>query len=439
VKSETDQDKRWLLVGDLPCLGCEYNLRGLVGPMVACPECGHHNDLRNSTAWRLRKLPLGEQERQHWPAYSVLISLLMVMGFLMTAHGRGWVPATVTTLVLFACWAIICVRWVRSCKRNMWAITILLLVHGSSWSLIISLIFLPRFRQISQFSFTMAVIGLVLGIAGIIITSKLIKRGEIKAQFRHDWKQWHVPTSDPGVNISPTGVASMSDNKTAIVTGAGSGIGCETAKLLSAQGYNVVLVGRTRSKLEKTAQVCESAAVVVLDIVKPLAAGRVVALTLERFGRVDAVAHVAGFAPNIAIDQLTPEVVSQCMETNLGAAARLATAAWKALKVNAGVIVNVSSMASIDPFPGFSIYAAAKIGVNMFTRCIAQEGEAAGITAVTIAPGAVETPMLRELFDETVIPRDKAMDPKNVAQVIVDCVTGERAFESGEVITVPSP
>ncbi len=98
-------------------------------------------------------------------------------------------------------------------------------------------------------------------------------------------------------------------------------------------------------------------------------------------------------------------------------------------------MVNVSSMASIDPFPGFSIYAASKLAVNMFTRCIAQEG----LRAVAIAPGAVETPMLRGLFDESVIPRDKALDPAEVAKVIVDCITGNRAFESGEVITVPSP
>lgn len=222
-----------------------------------------------------------------------------------------------------------------------------------------------------------------------------------------------------------------SNNKTAIVTGAGSGIGRQVAIQLSAKGYRVVLVGRTRGKLEQTAEQCGDAVVVVEDVAKPQVAERVV----KAAQRVDAIAHVAGYAPNMPIEQLTPEVISECMETNLGAAARLTAAAWAALKASDGVVVNVSSIASLDPFPGFSIYAAAKVGVNMFTRCTAQEG----IRAVTVAPGAVETPMLRGIFDESMIPRDKTLDPADVAQVIVGCITGEREFESGEVITVPSP
>ena len=86
-------------------------------------------------------------------------------------------------------------------------------------------------------------------------------------------------------------------------------------------------------------------------------------------------------------------------------------------------MVNVSSMASIDPFPGFATYAAAKIGVK----------------AVAVAPGAVETPMLRSMFNEQMIPKDKALSPEQVAKIITDCITGERAFTSGETIAVPSP
>ncbi len=223
----------------------------------------------------------------------------------------------------------------------------------------------------------------------------------------------------------------MSNQPTAIVTGAGSGIGKQTAIQLREQGYRVVLVGRTRAKLEATAQQCTDTLVIEDDLAKPLAASRIVAAA----GRVDALAHVAGHAPNMPINDLTSDVITECMEINLGAAARLAAAAWEPLKQSDGVIVNVSSVASIDPFPGFAIYAAAKVGVNMFTRCIAQEG----VRAVTVAPGAVETPMLRGIFDEAAIPRDKTLDPADVARVIVGCITGERAFESGEVIVVPSP
>ena len=101
-----------------------------------------------------------------------------------------------------------------------------------------------------------------------------------------------------------------------------------------------------------------------------------------------------------------------------------------------GIIVNVSSMASVDPFPGFSIYAAAKTGLNMFTQVTADEGKTLGISAVAVAPGAVETPMLRSLFDEQTIPVENTLPPQRIADVICDCITGDRSFESGETILV---
>jgi NAD(P)-dependent dehydrogenase (short-subunit alcohol dehydrogenase family) len=85
------------------------------------------------------------------------------------------------------------------------------------------------------------------------------------------------------------------------------------------------------------------------------------------------------------------------------------------------------------------MYASAKAAVNMFTLCTAREGAAIGVRAVALAPGAVETSMLRGLFDEKAIPHDKTLTPEQVATVIRDCLTGARRFTSGETIPVPSP
>ena len=104
-----------------------------------------------------------------------------------------------------------------------------------------------------------------------------------------------------------------------------------------------------------------------------------------------------------------------------------------------GFIGSVSSMASIDPFPGFSIYAAAKAGVNLFTLVTGREGQKIGVRAMAVAPGAVETGMLRKLFDESVIPADATLSPDEVAKVIVDCLENKRAFEVGQTIELPSP
>lgn len=234
----------------------------------------------------------------------------------------------------------------------------------------------------------------------------------------------------------------MNNQHMAIVTGAGSGVGRATAVLLAEAGYNLVLVARTESALRATAQAISSVAVEVLplDIADPTAGHRIIERSLQRFGRIDAIANVAGAAPLLPIEQVTPDVWRTCIDTNLSSIVLLTTAAWPTFKAQGhGVIVNVSSMASLDPFPNFAIYAAAKVGVNMFTSCTAAEGESLGIKAVCIAPGAIETPMLRQLFSEQIIPPDKCLSPAAVARVIRDCVVGTYAFKSGETIVMNSP
>lgn len=233
----------------------------------------------------------------------------------------------------------------------------------------------------------------------------------------------------------------MADEKVAIVTGAGSGIGRRVAVSLGASGYCVVLVSRSRENLEETAEMVDGESFVYpADLSDSKAITTLVEDVLASFGRVDALANVAGHAELLSLDQITPEHWRRTIDVNLGAAVLLTAGFWPTFKAQgAGVVVNVSSMASTDPFPGFTTYATAKAGLNMLTRCTAQEGQAIGVRAVGVAPGAVETPMLRSMFDEKVIPMDKTLDPDEVAEVICGCVTGERAFENGETIPLPSP
>jgi len=216
--------------------------------------------------------------------------------------------------------------------------------------------------------------------------------------------------------------------------------------LLAAEGYETALVGRTRSKLEDTADqirhkskraVCE---LMPVDLADAAATEGLIDRVLDRFGRIDALANVAGTAPFLPIDQVTRDVWRQCVDTNLSYVVQLTSTVWPVMKrQHSGVIVNVSSMASVDPFPGLAIYATAKAGLNLFTRCTAREGSEIGIKAVAIAPGAIETPMLRSLFDEAALPRDKTLDPIVVGELIRDCITGRRDFDPGETIQLPSP
>ena len=237
----------------------------------------------------------------------------------------------------------------------------------------------------------------------------------------------------------------MSEAKVAVVTGAGSGVGRATAILLGQAGYAVALVGRRKEPLEETAGMIgrgggAEAAVISADVSQPEPAQRAIAQAQARFGRIDALANVAGYAQLGPIDAITPPDWRQTIDTNLSSIVYLTTAVWPIFRrQHQGVVVNVSSMASLDPFPGFAMYASAKAAVNMFTRCSAREGEPLGVKVVAVAPGAVETPMLRAVFDQKTIPPEKALAPEQVGAVIRDCITGTRGFHSGETIQLPSP
>jgi NAD(P)-dependent dehydrogenase (short-subunit alcohol dehydrogenase family) len=161
---------------------------------------------------------------------------------------------------------------------------------------------------------------------------------------------------------------------------------------------------------------------------------------VKRFGRIDGLVNNAGLAPLTPIEETTAESLQHVFEVNTLGTGRLILAAWPVMrKQRSGVIVNVSSMAAVDPFPGFFAYASAKAGVELMARSCATEGEEHGIRAYAVAPGAVETPMLRSIIDEEMVPPERTLSADTVAEVIVGCVLATRAEKSGETIRVPSP
>ena len=240
------------------------------------------------------------------------------------------------------------------------------------------------------------------------------------------------------------------DRKVAIVTGAGSGVGRDTALLLADAGYAVVLASRTEADLHASVeyireQGTEDAVTRVLptDVSHSAACETLVQRTLEAFGRIDALANCAGSAPLQPIDQMTDAIIDAALAVNLKSVMYMTRAVWPTFKKQknsgGGAICNVSSMASLDPFTGFNVYAAAKAGVNLFTKATADEGKRFNIRAAAVAPGAIETPMLRQNFPAKVIPEAKTLDPLTVAGVIREVLTGTRDFKNGETIPLPSP
>ncbi len=238
----------------------------------------------------------------------------------------------------------------------------------------------------------------------------------------------------------------MPQSPVAIITGAGSGVGEATAKLLAEHAFRLALVGRTLSKLNRVADDILAqhpnlqVRCMALDLAEPDNARHMIDDTIDAFGRLDVLINNAGIAPLHPIDHHTPETIRQTFETNAIAPAIAIARAWPHfLHRKSGRIVNVSSMATQSPFPGFFAYAASKAALNLMALSCAIEGEAHNIHAFAIALGAVETPTLRTLFDEEAIPPEKCLSPDDVAKTIVACALGEHDDKSGQTILLPSP
>jgi NAD(P)-dependent dehydrogenase (short-subunit alcohol dehydrogenase family) len=229
----------------------------------------------------------------------------------------------------------------------------------------------------------------------------------------------------------------MGHGQVAIITGAGRGVGRAAAHALAREGYALALVSRTKADLDITKRDIEKSIVLPADISDAQQVADVVSKMLAHFGRLDAIVHCAGIAPLLSIEETTPEDWRAILDTNLSAAFQLAREAWPIFrKQGGGVIVNISSLAARDPFPGFSAYGAAKAGLNLLGLALAREGQEIGVRVHTLMLGAVETGMFRKIRTPEQWPSTKTLDPADVAATIVQCVRGDLRYTSGEVITL---
>lgn len=228
------------------------------------------------------------------------------------------------------------------------------------------------------------------------------------------------------------------------MTGAGSGIGRATAIALAQRGWSVALAGRRREPLDAVAHEIAAgggtAHVLTGDIGVAREARAMVVAAADALGALDALINNAGLAPLMPIPEHDEQTIADVFNVNAVGPANAIAAAWPIFaRQRRAVIVNVSSAASTDPFPGFFAYAAAKAAVNLLARSAAKEGARLGIRAFAVAPGAVETPMLRAIFDARAVPPQACLTPEAVAAVILDCIEGRRDAENGATIAVSTP
>jgi len=238
-----------------------------------------------------------------------------------------------------------------------------------------------------------------------------------------------------------------------LITGGSSGIGLATAELFAGQGYRVAICGRRPEVLaEAVAQVAQSAggsAQVfsrVVDLADPVQARQLGAAVLDHWGQIDVLVNNAAAAPLAPFDEITSADFERVLDINLRSLFYLTQQVWKQMKNRAGdsaadgqsavqpVIVNISSLSAVDPFPGFSIYGASKAWLDLLTQALGEEGKNLGIRIYSIRPGAVETPLLRGLFPD--FPADQCTPPQAVAQLVWDCVHDPEKYPTGQALTV---
>ncbi|MGD2107858.1 MAG: SDR family oxidoreductase [Phycisphaerae bacterium] len=224
-----------------------------------------------------------------------------------------------------------------------------------------------------------------------------------------------------------------------VVTGGGRGIGRAVCERFAADGGQVVAAARSTDQLQQTQALVQEAGgqchIRATDVCEANEIDGLMGEAVDRFGRIDVLVNNAGVGVLVKIEELTPSVFNEIMSVNVEAVYHACRAVWTVMrKQGGGVIVNISSVASLDPFPGFAAYGAAKAWVNLWSKALADEGRPHGIRVFAVAPGAVETQMLRGAFPD--FPSSETLQPSDVANVVHSLAQPACRYASGQTVVV---
>ncbi|MDJ0867874.1 MAG: SDR family NAD(P)-dependent oxidoreductase [Myxococcota bacterium] len=245
--------------------------------------------------------------------------------------------------------------------------------------------------------------------------------------------------------------------RTAVVTGAASGIGRATALALANAGARLVLgdvaeagLAETAEQVTKAGADCEA---LRTDVSARADCDALVGRALERFGRVDVLANVAGILCEAPVAELQEAELDRVLAVNLKGVLFGCQAALPAMTAQgSGSIVNVASSAAFEPYPGLAAYAISKSGVVTLTRVLALEAARAGVRVNAVAPGMIDTPMaMRRAVDdqgrvdaakrERVLERTRQRNPlgiegrpEDVAHAVLFLASDAARYITGQVL-----
>ena len=249
-------------------------------------------------------------------------------------------------------------------------------------------------------------------------------------------------------------MAGRVDGKVALVTGAASGLGAESARRLAHEGAKVVLTDLTAEAGQAVADEILSAGGTAVffehDVTDEARWHEIVAVTLERFGRLDVLVNSAGVGEGSEpILEATLELWRRVIGINLdGTFLGVRAVAPAMAAAGRGSIINISSILGKVGMPGASAYCASKGGVLMLTKSVALELAPMGVRVNSVHPGFIETPMVLNAFrrseNENEM-RDMIVGrhavgrlgvPREIADAIVFLASDESSFMTGSELVV---
>ncbi len=226
----------------------------------------------------------------------------------------------------------------------------------------------------------------------------------------------------------------MSD-RVFLITGASSGIGAETARRAAAQGYRLVLAGRSAERLQALSAELggpQRALPVVCDVTDDVSQQAMVDQALEHFGAIDVVFANAGRGGSPGgFSGADPQVWREMLLTNVHGVALTVRRTLAALKASRGHLLLTGSAAGRTTLPG-SMYSATKWAVTAIGYGVREELRGSGVRVTLIEPGMVDTPF----FDQQ---PSHALQPADVAAAVLYAVSQPAHVDVNEILVRPTP
>ena len=234
------------------------------------------------------------------------------------------------------------------------------------------------------------------------------------------------------------------NDRVAVVTGAGGGIGLAITRRLASEGARIVMADRSTDKAQAQVSDIEKQGapdiwVSECDVSVEAQVEATVQGAIDRWGRVDLVVNNAGLMTFKAIEDLTTEDWNKVLGVDLMGAFYFTKHAFRRMKPG-GSVVNIASVHAVMTSPLVAPYAAAKAAVLSLTRTSAIEGKPKGLRANAILPGAIDTPMLwdnpnvksgAEVIDKSDVGR-----PEDIAAAVAFLGSDDAAFITGAALNV---